>query len=145
MDPLVDQDTERTGSEVKVDGVAPLILAQGLDRLQGIPVTTVMAVPAGKPLGNGETLEFRLLTGQYRLEVQGARLLLKGPAAEQTLQDRSACALVWAGDLDGDGRLDLLLKKHEPRGVSELTLWLSSTAAGGKLVEPVARLRTTEW
>src|SRR6185436_15354073 len=45
--------------------------------------------------------------------------------------------LLWAGDLDGDGKLDLLLDLTNHYNVSEPTLFLSSRAQQGKLLSKV--------
>lgn len=51
--------------------------------------------------------------------------------------------LIWAGDLDGDGRLDLLLDESWHYNLSAPTLYLSGPAAPGALVARVARHETT--
>jgi hypothetical protein len=45
----------------------------------------------------------------------------------------------WAGDLDGDGKLDLLVNTSNSENGSELTLYLSSKAKKGALAGLVAR------
>ncbi len=49
--------------------------------------------------------------------------------------------LIWAGDLDRDGRLDMLIDLSGHYNVSQPTLFLSSVADGGDLVKKVAQLR----
>jgi hypothetical protein len=51
------------------------------------------------------------------------------------------CELFWAGDLDGDGRLDLVMNLSGHYNVSETTLFLSSTRQQGKLVRKAAVFR----
>jgi hypothetical protein len=51
--------------------------------------------------------------------------------------------LLWAGDLDRDGKLDLLVTVSDHYNVAEQVLFLSSAAGAGGLVGEVARLRTT--
>jgi hypothetical protein len=46
--------------------------------------------------------------------------------------------VIWAGDLDRDGKLDLILDLSTHYNSSALTLFLSSSAKGNLLVEPVA-------
>ena len=58
-------------------------------------------------------------------------------------RDGGRPALLWAGDLDGDGRLDLLLDESDHYNVSETALYLSSLAASGALVGRAGRHRTT--
>jgi hypothetical protein len=46
--------------------------------------------------------------------------------------------LIWCGDLDGDGRLDLLIDTTDNYNVGAPALFLSSKAARGQLVKKVA-------
>ncbi len=55
----------------------------------------------------------------------------------------SGAGLLWAGDLDRDGRLDLLLDLSEHYNMSQPTLFLSSAATVGELVASVVRLVMT--
>ena len=50
--------------------------------------------------------------------------------------------LRWAGDIDRDGRLDLLIDLTDHYNVSVPTLFLSSQANAGELVRAVAELRS---
>lgn len=50
--------------------------------------------------------------------------------------------LRWAGDLDRDGRLDLLIDVSDHYNVSQPTLFLSSQASDGELVHAAAALRS---
>jgi hypothetical protein len=150
MDPLVDQDSERTGSEVKVAGPPPLILLRGLDRLRDVKVETAFASAKGQTLTPAAALDLRLGAAHYRLTLapDGASAILQSPAARQVVRQiprGGRCDVLWAGDLDGDGRLDILLHFIDNPARRDLILFLSSGAGKGSLVEPVARLRTAEW
>jgi hypothetical protein len=46
---------------------------------------------------------------------------------------------LWAGDLDLDGSLDLLLDTSDHENVTEMRLFLSSAAKHGQLVSEVAK------
>ena len=48
--------------------------------------------------------------------------------------------ILWAGDIDRDGRLDLLIDMSNHYNVSAPTLFLSSHAGKGQLVARVASL-----
>lgn len=50
---------------------------------------------------------------------------------------------LWVGDIDRDGKPDLLMELTDHYNVSEKALFLSSAAAKGKLVGQVALFRTT--
>ena len=52
-------------------------------------------------------------------------------------------AVLWAGDLDGDGRLDLAIDETNHYNLSAPALFLSSEARPGALVRRVARHETT--
>jgi hypothetical protein len=51
--------------------------------------------------------------------------------------------LLWAGDLDGDGRPDLIIDRMEASGATQAHLLLSTMAAPGALVGEAAVLTTT--
>lgn len=51
-------------------------------------------------------------------------------------------SIVWAGDLDGDGGLDLLMEVGNHYNVTEYALLLTSAAHGTGLVREVARFRS---
>ncbi len=59
------------------------------------------------------------------------------------LQADATPRLVWAGDLDRDGKLDLLFDATYHYNVSLLVLYLSSAAKEGELVGRVAEWKTT--
>ena len=67
----------------------------------------------------------------------------KRPVAHLVNRDDAHPALLWAGDLDGDGRLDLLLDESWHYNLSAPTLYLSSAASGDAPVGRVARHETT--
>jgi hypothetical protein len=55
----------------------------------------------------------------------------------------SRAELLWAGDIDGDGKLDLLINASDHYNVEHWRLWLSSYAKPGELVGVAAELVTT--
>ncbi len=59
------------------------------------------------------------------------------------LGDEASPHLIFAGDLDGDGALDLLYDRSDHYNVAAPTLFLSGAAAADELVHPVAEQRTT--
>ena len=56
--------------------------------------------------------------------------------------DEAMPSVMWAGDLDGDDKLDLLLDLTHHYNLSEITLFLSSHASEGELVKKVAVFST---
>lgn len=57
--------------------------------------------------------------------------------------DEASPSLLFAGDLDGDGALDLLYDVTDHYNVTAPTLFLSGAAGAGELVHAVAEQRTT--
>lgn len=57
--------------------------------------------------------------------------------------DSSFPSLLWAGDLDGDGKLDLIMDTTDNYNVRNVTLFLSTKAKPGKLVEKVVSHEST--
>jgi len=111
----------------------------------------------------GEHLRLTLGRAEYRLAamgkydptrsdndrlVLGYRLTLTGPggqsqdlAAPSRFAEDGVPSLVWAGDLDRDGKLDLYMDFTDHYNVSDYVLLLSSHAAAGRLVKKVASRR----
>ncbi|HEX7638453.1 MAG TPA: hypothetical protein VF457_08665 [Burkholderiaceae bacterium] len=81
----------------------------------------------------------------WRLEIRGNALILGDGARSQALgsadntDGERALTLVWAGDLDRDGRLDLVIDDWFDDG-GTVCLWLSGSAAPGALVGQAACL-----
>ena len=65
------------------------------------------------------------------------------PLSHLVDRDGGEAVLLWAGDLDGDGRLDLLTDESDHYNLSRTTLYLSSHAAPGALVGRAGRWETT--
>ncbi len=127
----------------------PLFLLRGLPHLLTKPVHTCFDRSE-----NGSFLEQNpiLLTCEaiaYSVQVTNQRLLqLKQAGKTQTLftwaqalSDEHA-ELIWAGDLDGDGKLDLLLDHSTHSNSTGLTLYLSTWAAPGQMVGRAATFKT---
>lgn len=66
-----------------------------------------------------------------------------GPGEHAWLGDDAAPALLFAGDLDRDGELDLLFDTTDHYNVSRPALFLSSQARPGELLREVARHEAT--
>lgn len=154
------------GMEISTDSpLQPIFLLKGASMLFPGPVVTAFDgsnVESSKPLEGGSPVELYLGGSVYSLEVSGsgddsecssgglphnARLVLKSGDRAQTVYslgwhcgDESLWRLIWAGDLDGDGKLDLYLDFGEMY-FYEKRLLLSSQAAKGQLVKDVARLQ----
>lgn len=77
---------------------------------------------------DGERRQALMSTGAYR-ESSDARLLLGDDASPH---------LIFAGDLDRDGRLDLIFDTTDHYNLSRPTLFLSGAAGEGELVRAVA-------
>ena len=79
---------------------------------------------------------------------RNARLVLASGKSSQTLYTLGDCGnepywyLVWAGDLDRDGKLDLYVNVTQHYDVSERKLFLSARARKGRLVKEVAAFVT---
>jgi hypothetical protein len=161
-DAIVDNDeSEKTGKEVTVLGQdKPVFLIRGKGFTQSRVVKTVFS--GAKPIDNifNETYEFA--GKKYNLKVQTiiirkkvstslnetSKLILSDGKTEQTIYSIERCddchwQINWAGDLDGDGKLDFYLNLSDHYNVANLKLFLSSEAESGKLVKEVAEFTTT--
>jgi hypothetical protein len=61
-------------------------------------------------------------------------LLTIGETNQFITEVNESWGLVWAGDLDGDGKLDLIIHKEDNNGNSSKGIYLSSRAKSGSLV-----------
>jgi hypothetical protein len=161
-DPLGDDEKgEPTGKEVTTPpGTDPLILLRGVPSLRAGPVVTAFegdpvhlypglrmslqiaeqnyslyaeGVARRSPAADGAAMEIR----EYAVGVDtmsekrsiSARLL----SVETVSDDPGVPTLLWAGDLDRDDRLDVLLSTSDHYNLSEVTLYLSSVGDGTPL------------
>ncbi|RTL47194.1 MAG: hypothetical protein EKK53_00170 [Burkholderiales bacterium] len=99
------------------------------------PGTTALLVPRLRPAikrdagsGQPEALVLELRAGQQRQLLED----FENDSPEALSPVDPKAYLVWAGDLDGDGKLDLLLDTGSCS--RKLTLWLSSRAKGPEMV-----------
>ena len=157
-DPFVDNAGEKTGKAVSVEGqTRPLFLIKGLDVPKRKYVTTLSA--EGAILNPGKSLDLRLegknenhLTAYGEGDIGPNRFtplknysleLYKGQLSQELVAYSSTYGaiptLLWAGDLDGDNQLDLVINATPHYTVySAPMLFLSSMAKDGNLVQRVA-------
>jgi len=163
-DELLDNEGEATGKRVDLSPeLDPIVLLRGAPSLRPGPVATALV---RHPIGLMSGAEAHLGTVSYQLSlrcaevppVSGQRqeacdLLLQSESIQQVLftyrayftredrywaSERSPMVL-WAGDLDGDGRLDLLVDTSDHYNVTEMRLYVSSPAKPDALVTEAAR------
>jgi len=86
--------------------------------------------------GDLPTFDYRVLLLKYPFSRNDRQMLIQHEiaAAEDTP------SLLWAGDLDRDGQIDLLLDISNHYAARHYVLYLSSEADKGDLVKPVAEL-----
>lgn len=160
-DGIVDDDEEqKTGKAVSVDlPLKPSFLVKGSIVLKEGPVTTILE--GEKALEKASPLSLSLREQSYALKIVGdedtekcseqslprnAKLVLTSGDLAQVLDSLEDCGndadwiLLWAGDLDRDGKLDLYVSVNEHY---ERKLFLSSSAAEGQLVKQVAEFITS--
>ena len=128
---------------IEVTPPKPELILRDIPRLAAGPVTEAKYEPGliedGKPVAirhGGETFELRLaannrVTLHHRAETQ-----VLFPAPE--FVDEPHFALVWAGDLDRDGRLDLITVLSPKYSWFPYEVWLSSAAVKGEIVHRIA-------
>jgi hypothetical protein len=166
VDEIVDEvPGQMTGKTVSVNrSTEPVFLLKGAHGLQPRSVTTIFWVTGEThySLAEHQSVKLRLGKLEYQLKLVGERpsdaagvlppkprLLLSLGKTTQTLRKLShdnedgGWELIWAGDLDGDGRLDLYANLPYHYNVSQRKLFLSSHAQPGQLVREVGEFVTT--
>jgi hypothetical protein len=92
--------------------------------------------------GDGDRCTIELVQGDRR-QVLATMTGTRGEDGRTMLGDEASPSLLFAGDLDGDGALDLLYDVTDHYNVTAPTLFLSGAAGDGELVHAVAEQRTT--
>lgn len=167
-DAVIDAPPAKTGKKITVPkGVEPLVLLRSLPQLMPGPVVSAELLDedfhAGRPTGiyfDGVLFELELKCEErHRGEEQAdCPMQLSGSSIQQALSSYPVyrpCAVdqgiaseafpqvLWVGDIDRDGRLDLLVDLTDHYNISAPTLLLSSLAKEGELVHPAAVFRTS--
>lgn len=164
-DPVLDGPDDKTGRSVAAPGLDARVFLRGMAALE--PGDVAVAAADTAALTVGEPLELRLGETMQRLvatcaEAGAARgvectITLEGGGAPQTLfttygvrqEDGrlgfgdAVPSLLFAGDMDRDGRVDLLLDTTDHYNLSRPTLFLSSAAKPGQQVAEVAQQQIT--
>ncbi len=158
-DPAIGDDEDVTGAtRVSVLGQnAPLFLITGMDTLKAGMVKTLFA--GRLPLSMGSSLEFNLdEESSYSITAfrgtdsdaggvnLGVELVKDSRSQVICTYDKSDAVvtyLLWAGDLDRDGKLDMLIDTVCDYNASGPMLFLSSLAEDGVLLKIVAQFETS--
>ena len=158
-DDSVDRPDQRTGREVTVrGGASPVFLVRGGEDLRVATVDGFRDLEL-RALHNGDQLKLTLGNQEFLVRVANARrhgdadmagssLELVSNGVTQVLYSAPENAnepvweILWAGDLDGDGKLDLCVQLGADSSVSERVLFVSTKAASGQLVGEFAVFAT---
>lgn len=165
LDEIVDGEGQKTGKDVSIDHPRdPVFLVKGATMLKPGPATTTYLGGDEETHSFVKKPNFKLkLAGQeYQLKIVSSylrtspdalpnapRLVLSNGSLSQTLYSLKGNAeditwyLLWAGDVDGDGKLDLYVNLSWHYNVSARKLFLSSQASEGQLVRKIAEFVTT--
>lgn len=167
FDVIIDDEEkgEKTGKGVSVTRKnQPIFLLKNADFLKQGKIKTVFYEfeksedSEGIWVDNNFNQMFSLNAARYNLLVttkkekgswidETSKLVLSDGKTEQIIYSQKRCddcmwRLIWAGDLDKDGKLDLYLDLHDHYNVMQRRLFLSSQAEEGKLVKEIANFRT---
>ena len=158
-DPAMGDDENVTGAtRVSVQGQnAPLFLITGLDSLKAGMVKTLFSGRLPLPLES--SLEFTLdneitysITAFGGLKSNSGSVdrkveLVKGNRSQVICsfdtKNATVSYLLWAGDIDRDGQLDLLIDLICDYNTSRPALFLSSLAEDGNLLQKAAQFETS--
>ena len=134
---------------------------RGVEGLKNGPVATSFVGDPTKSLEPGQAIPLKLGKRKYTLSVSGKfyedssvksvaeyKLVLSDGVRSQVIASAKDCndahpRLIWAGDLDGDGRLDLLVNASNHYNVSNRVLWVSRGTSQATIVRSVAKFYTS--
>lgn len=150
FDETAEPDPEKSGRLIEVPSCpSPVIVIRRAGLRDGSVATSFLGsapLPSDLPLRlrlGGDT--YGLATKRDRKDAETVDVMLTTGDVSQAITRISGCcndtwpSLVWAGDLDRDGKPDLLLELSAHYAGSQLTLFLSSAASGSDPVGEVAR------
>ena len=154
-DPIVDNPGSKSGKEVRAIGLEEAIMLVRGGELSAGPVTQAVRLTnrdsSGADLEQDFDDRFELLGRFYTLRVDARRVdrniiertirLESDEASQVLLVDTSgemSGEILWAGDLDRDGRLDLVMNLSNHYNLWLPTLLLSSEAKQGAVVGEAA-------
>ena len=164
---VTDGKNQKTGWEIKTSNKDnSLILIQGLNFLKNRKIKQIKLEK--QEMNPGETLFFNFLGTDYKLVatadqtphedfpemiiIKNYKLTLTSLKDGVELNDvlvtkdgfsEAMIDIEFAGDIDGDGRLDLIVNTSNHYNVTEPTLYLSKPAKGDKLLKIVGQHTTT--
>lgn len=170
FDAMMDQEGQATGKRVKVPQEAePVLLVYGIKGLKEGRLNTTKRRISENMVEPGQSIDLELTGDEShistKLEISGSMITPEGQSdrlpedfeftlvrisGSRTVRQSLAKLpgitdgkprLVWAGDLDRDGRVDVLLNTTDKYFVTHLVLYLSSAAKKGQLVGKVAEWR----
>lgn len=150
---------DEKGKDISVTGKdQPLFLLQKADFLESGKVVNINEQAAKKNEGEYKfDYKFNLSSGTYKLFAKNnsgenkyngvSKLALSDGKIEQIIYSQKKCDdcswdLIWSGDLDDDGKLDLFLNLSNHYNVRQLRLFLSSEAEKDNLVKEIANFRS---
>lgn len=167
-DPIADNDeSEQTGKKVSVKGAEtePLFLVKGpafrtkrsvptcfegqialeptrwggyLECSFGWERPTVRFTPQGEAVEDGwKDYEIAIWTSKDGEDGNWLPFVQRESASGETIP-----TLHWAGDIDGDGKMDLLMDMTDHYNVRDMTLFLSTEAGADQPPKPCAAFRT---
>lgn len=155
-DPVVDEGDESTGKSLTItDELESIILINGLEPVEEGEIYSVEL--KNKVLYPGESMSLKLGDEWTSISAYGTASFDKGIRAYilsisstrdryRTRQifagtqgfDDAMFKFVWAGDIDRDGAIDLIMDLSDHYNADRLTLFLSSRADKGQLLKRVA-------
>jgi hypothetical protein len=159
-----DKENEKTGWQVETENSdTSILLIEGLKFLKGHKIQPV--VLSKDIVSPGDTLQFNHLGIEYRIFATGGKEMVDnqwlgiwnyklyltasrdGQSVIELLVaqpnfDDQMIKILFAGDIDGDGFLDLIIDTSRHYNSRIPTLYLSKPAVRGHLVKPVGRHET---
>jgi len=154
---IYDRPGQKSGKDVSI--VTPIKRESVIVLLRGMPLREGK-VPTARYRGEGNigkplhiTLPNAATTYKLAMDCDGGHCPLTLSANHNSQQlfvfgndrdtrDFKGLRVIWAGDLDGDGKLDLLVDVSNDYNAGDTALYLSSRARRGELVGLAATLQT---
>lgn len=161
-DPVLDEAGQATGRSVAAPGLQPLVLLRGIAALKAGPVPLALDLPEARALTPNETIALVLGERRWSLSNRcttvaadtgsedprphldctivlddGQRVQELAPGGQSSIEPgeppSTEASLLFAGDLDHDGQVDLLIDTSDHDNLDRPTLFLSGAGKDGQL------------
>jgi hypothetical protein len=165
QDPVLDEEGEQTGWEVSAEVKDTCVIL--IEKLPGFVDREIQSVKIPKSIYPGNHFKFSFKGTEYTLSATGEKKkerpdsewfvvsnyklylesMVNGKQVKELLVsqknfDDQMIMIIFAGDIDGDDKLDLIIDTSYHYNLMRPTIYMSKSAENGKIIKPIGVFAT---